>query len=341
MVDSQEGPATHSNIPRVFVEKPADDEILSRLKEIASEAPTGLIADSDSWLRWIGQHRSILENSFSVVIHPTNDTLDKCLNKTGFLRWCAANDVRSPKIYEPSELDGLDLSQRPVIVRPEVTQHGRAVDIPKAEEISDRSALEDLLQSYDALGLTPTITESLLRPDTRQYSVGVARNSRGEVRALVAEKLRPSARQCSTGTYVVASPDPEVAAQCIRIAHELDLLGIAEIEMLQIDKRYLYAIEVNPRPWAQYALAWKSGFDFLTFVLDPDAYRQGEERRSGGRWLSFWEDLYAVWSRSEGMLKGGEISIAAYVRSVLGSNVFPYWSISDLGPWVHQLQSRH
>ena len=247
----------------------------------------------------------------------------------------------APKQYTVDNDGDLSHVDFPVLVRPQVTRHGVSDGLPKATEITGAAELTQLIDQFKNADVSPNICQSLLRSNVRQYSVGVARNSEGIKKMFVAEKIRPGANMCAGGTYVVGSPERAIEELASRTADALGLYGICEIEIIKdVDRDELYLIEVNVRPWVQYALVWKSGYDFLTFLLKPELYDPHSEREIGGRWLSFWDDLILVFSRSSGMYKKKEISISGYLKSVMSANVFVLWDYRDPIPSIMKLLNR-
>jgi len=312
------------------------------LEEATADGSCALIADSDRWLRCLIRHREALEEMFREILHPSNLALETCLNKSRFVRWCKDHDVPAPAVYDIGATYVDSTVEFPVLVRPEQTRHGSADELPKAIEISDSTRLRSLLSRYEELGAAANICQSLLRPNVRQYSVGVARNRTGDKKIFVAEKRRPSAAMCAGGTYVVARPDENVASLVTRVIDKLELFGIAEVEViLDVDTGELFVLEVNARPWVQFGLSASSGFDLLRFMLRPESYDAHSERANGGRWLSFGDDLYVVFSRSEGMLAKGEVSVSAYLKSIVTSNAFAFWALGDPKPFFVQAYRRY
>ena len=334
LVDTRKDPATLTRLADVRVLSDHDDEaVLVALVKLASDENCALIADSDRWLRWLIQHRDTLGEVFQLILHPSNAVLETCLNKTRFIRWCKEKTFPAPEIYDVKTGDDYSSVEFPVLVRPELTRHGSTDDLPKAIEIADSTQLAALLKRYEELGATPNVCQSLLRPNVRQYSVGVACNETGGKRIFVAEKLRPAAAMCAGGTYVVASPDEQVASLVGDAAKKLGLFGIAEVEVIKdVDTSELFLLEVNARPWVQYGLATRSGFDLLGFLLQPDRYDSYSECAKGRKWINFSDDLYAVFSRSEGMLVNKEISLLGYINSVITSSAFAFWALRDPKP---------
>lgn len=342
VIDTKRGPATHTRLSDVIVlDSAGGGAVLEYVIEKASGKNSALVADSDGWLRWMMPRREALEAAYEKILHPPNAVLERCLNKSTFIRWCEENALPTPRLYDVQIGDSLESIDYPVLVRPRETRHGLVDDLPKAVEISDSTNLARLLTRYDDLDARANVCQSLLRPNVRQFSVGIACNELGAARIFVAEKVRPLAAMCGGGTYVIGSPDAEVAALAAGAAAALDIYGVAEIEIIKdMDSGEMYLIEVNPRPWVQYALAWRSGFDFLTFLLRPSAYDPGLEHHLGKRWLNFGDDLYVVFSRSEGLLKTKGITFFEYVWTVMRANVYSLWSCYDPSPWLASLKSR-
>lgn len=339
IVDRQRGLATSSRYARTTILNSASDEaIVGCLCELAGGTPSALVADSDAGLRLIAAYRTRLVQSFRLVLHPDNSVLDICLDKFRFLNWCQEKELPAPAIVNVDDSGYFPDTFFPVMVRPRQTRHGQASSLPKAIEISCAKDLHDLLFEYTSAGAIACVSSSHTGASVRQFSVGAARNRAGESRLFVAEKLRPSARFCGGGTYVSASPDDEVAKVAERALVELDYFGIAEVEILHdVSTQQMFIVEINPRPWVQYALAWRSGFDFLTFLVRPHEYEPHRERPIGGRWLYWKDDLYVVFSRREGMRANGEVALLNYVRTLFAANVHPVWSWTDIGPSLHRI----
>src|SRR5262249_54884355 len=93
-----------------------------------------------------------------------------------------------------------------------------------------------------------------------------------------------------------------------------------------------YVIEVNARPWVQYALGPASGHDLLAFMLDPTKHDAHRAATSGRRWLNLSADAYYCFSRSVGLVRDGRIPLSSYLASVIRANTFAYLSLRDPAP---------
>lgn len=344
IVDTRHGIACESYGTRVEL---LDASQLST-KELARVCALGgggkhfLIATGDAWLRFVIAHRDMLESAFARVLHASNASLSTCLNKAHFAQWCRRHDVPAPRAWlagreeRPSEPMRL-----PVLLRPADTLHDPAVAaIPKAVQIASESALREWLHRYQEAGVEPLVTESLLGQPLVQYSVAVAR-AQGRTSSFVARKLRPGPEACAVGTCVELSPARQIESQVLGMLEALDYHGIAEVEVLHVpESGRSVVIEVNARPWLQYALAPASGHDFLGLLLGMPALRPSRLRKTGMIWLNLHDDLYVCWSRSLGMVRHGRLDLLSYLKTLWLANVYAVFDAGDLGPWWTTLRRR-
>lgn len=339
LVDKAWGIACHTRRARLEMLDADAGEArhLARLVELGRAGSNLLIATGDSWLRFIVRNRAALDGAYARVLHADNAVLETCLNKTRFARWCREHDVPAPLAWFPGQEERPAQLRLPLFLRPADTLHDRPVKgIPKAAQAHSEAELEAWLKRYAEARVEPLVTESLLGQPLIQYSVAVARAGTRTM-SFVAEKVRPGPEACSVGTYVRLSPAPAIEASVLTSMEKLRYFGIAEVEVLYApETRRHVLIEINARPWLQYALAPASGHDFLGVLIGL----QGHERqcKSGLAWLNFHDDLFACWSRSIGMVRHGHVSLMRYLASVTSSSVHPIFSADDLMPYVHSLR---
>jgi predicted ATP-grasp superfamily ATP-dependent carboligase len=297
-----------------------------------SSGGVAVVADSDRWLRFVRMHCNELAGLGWQVLHPREDAIDICLDKSAFLRWCATNGLSAPRWFDETIAAQMDSSAYPLMVRPEWTQHSSNTGLPKAIEVSNHDQLIYWQSRFGAAGVRLSICESLLREGILQFSVGAARDERGRVRTFVAEKIRPHALQCAGGTFVVKSRQDDVEQLAVQALDKLDLFGIAEVEVLyDAIARRGYLIEVNARPWLQFGLPYACGCDLLDHMAGNSLRDSGRRRRSHA-WLYFSSDLYACFARTDGLLRNGKIGVSQYLHSLLKSNVYAVWDWRDPRP---------
>jgi predicted ATP-grasp superfamily ATP-dependent carboligase len=306
-----------------------------------------LVATSDHWLEFVMRHRDALERVYATILHPANAALNVCLHKREFVEFCRQADLPVPTTwFVASEARPLGLDC-PVILRPSHTRHqGAAVhSIPKAVEAHDEAELKTWLATFAAHDCAAVVATSLLGRRLVQYSVpyavmsGVAPGACApeHILAFVASKRRPLPDRCSVGCYVELSPQAEVLALARRAILALDLRGIGEVEILHdADTGENFLIEINARPWLQYALAPASGHDFLAACLGlasrPSLPRA---RQQGLAWIDLKPDLYNAFSRRNGAVRRGEIRLLDYLRSLLRPAIHAKFDWRDPVPVMH------
>jgi predicted ATP-grasp superfamily ATP-dependent carboligase len=339
LVDVRAGIASRTRHARTtLVDRTDAATVLATLTRLAASGPCALVADSDAWLRFVVAHHDALKAVFAVILHPRPESLATCLDKNTFVEWCARHGVPAPRRHDVGP-DGrlVPAAEFPLLIRPETTLHGAGLDLPKAIEVRDPASLDRWLRRFAEARVQPAVSQSLLRPGIRQFSIGVARDRDGRTRTLVAEKLRSYADQCAGGTFVVSSEHAGAEALAHRVLDALDYFGIAEVEvMCDPATGECFVIEVNARPWAQYALAEHAGLDFLGFLLWQRPLAEGRPRRL--RWLNFEGDAYGCLARSGGIVRHGRLGWWAWLKSLLSANVFAFWDRRDPAPFFHQLQ---
>jgi predicted ATP-grasp superfamily ATP-dependent carboligase len=246
VVDNRSGVAMASRLAHADVHAALRTTgLVPRIRELAQRAPSSLLATSDVWLRAIVAHRAELSVSGMDILHPDNARLEICMDKSRFAAWCEQNWLPAPRPY-PVKAD----------LRPEL----------------DHSAtLQDLAPCFDGYpraGAVPIVGEPLLGRRMQQFSVGAAVSAPTMV-TVVTRKLRPPPDACAVGSLVEAMEQPDVERLAQRALLALDYHGIAEVEILRDeDSGEVFLIEVNPRPWLQFAIAAARGTDLLAFVLE-------------------------------------------------------------------------
>ena len=312
---------------RVLVPPQDEQAAIRRLVDLGAK-DRAIIATEDRWLRFLMAHRAAIDGAYGAVLSPRNEVLETCLDKAAFAGFCTKHSLPAPRTWSLDELDAVTL---PALIRPASTLHHQsASSLPKAVFVETRESLQHWVGRFRASGAKALVSESLLGAGIAQYSVPFAARD-GAIVSFVARKVRPPASWARTGTYVELCPNPAVEALARRALSALDCHGIGEVEVLhsEADGR-CWLIEINQRPWVQYALATRSRHDFLAFMLKADRRARPPQKRNI-RWLSLRGDLYVCLSRSEGLVRRGELSLASWICSVLSANCHAHFAWRD--PW--------
>jgi len=335
LLDDRDGPAARTRVAS-FRRLVASDEgtMVGDISAELTDGATALVADSDRWLRFLVRHEQDLSRRGFTVLHPEPSAIETCLDKSAFLTWCARHGLPAPRLYEVGSASTLDEVSFPALLRPEATQHSVRTGLPKARKIRDRVELEQWLRRFEAAGVRPAVCESLLRPGLRQFSIGAARNRRGHVKTFLAEKVRPRAERCEGGTFVRPAQMAAIEDLAAVALNQLDFFGMAEVEVLYDPASGRASlVEINARPWLQYALPYACGCDLLGHVLEARSQRLGKSSLRHA-WIHSWPDLVQCFSRSSGMYREGTLTVSEYVRTALSADVHAVWDWSDPNPFI-------
>jgi predicted ATP-grasp superfamily ATP-dependent carboligase len=293
-----------------------------------------LIATSDGWLKNVVAQRNALDEAFISVLHPSNSALDICLDKSKFGAWCLSQGISSPRSWLAGREARPAGLVAPLLVRPASTLHAvagsAAPKLPKAIEVHSEAELTGWLAKFAEQNCAAIVSQSLLNESLTQFSVPFVR-AVDNFEAFVARKLRPAAKHCSVGSYVELVSQPEVEQLARHAAESLNYFGIGEAEILRVESTgQLFLIEINARPWLQYALAPASGHDFLGALVGRA--RSTRRVKQGLRWIDFESDVYNAFSSSVGAVRLGEIGLGSYLMSLLRANVYARFDLYDPMP---------
>jgi len=299
-----------------------------------------LIATNDWWLRFVMAHRATLEERFS-VLHPSNTVLETCLNKRRFAQWATAHEIRTAELVDvPGDAMTVDATASrlpfPLFLRPESSNDAPLHLVPKAVAVTNAAELRAAAQAFDAAAAPWVATRSLLGDVQAQYSVGVAVREKTRL-SYVAQKLRPLPDRCAVGSYVALRPHAAAEALAHAVLERMGFdCGIAEVEILATRTGELRVIEVNPRPWSQFALSYRSGHDLLSLVLGSPGLH-ATSHREGLAWIDVSNDLFVCFARGDGMVRRGRIGLVDYVRSLARVRVLSTFALSDPYPGLRAM----
>src|SRR5262249_55756261 len=200
-----------------------------------------------------------------------------------------------------------------------------------AVEVGCVEDLAQCLDGYRRAGAVPVVGESLLVRRLQQFSVGAAVSAPGMM-TVVTRKLRPPPDACAVGSLVEATEQSDAERLAQRALLALDYHGIAEVEILRDeDTGEVFLIEVNARPWLQFAIAAARGRDLLAFALERRASARSSPTAHDDQravWLDFRDDLRVCFGR-RGLVRAGRLGLRTYLRSIARANVFARWALSD------------
>lgn len=319
----------------VSVAQSKPDEVLATVTRYGG-AGSALVATGDDWLRFVAANRAALDAAFGQVLHPANSVVETFLSKSKFSDWCGRNGLPTPRTWHPGSTPRPEGLKFPVLIRPNETLHARTdLGLPKAVEVHSEAELRDWIERFERHGVCAFVSESLLSERLTQYSVPFARRSDAATLSFVARKLRPEPRECSQGSFVTSTSDAEVEQLGRLAAERAEYYGIGEVEILHAhDSGRNYIIEINARPWLQYALAPATGNDFLGLMLrtaSADAPKAHQGRKT---WINLRNDRAVAFCESTGSVRQRRLTLGAYLRSLASSNVYAVLDVRDPMPFL-------
>lgn len=229
------------------------DDLLTKCKELSIDL---LVPTLDTELLSICHKVKDFENNGTKVLIAHKKTLLLCEDKLNLLKKVAHLFPHHPVIACDGHLD-VHALHLPMIIKPR-----NASDMREAVKVYSKSQLHAYKRdgSFFLQDYLPGL----------EYSVDVYRNGKGEVVACV-----PRARLKIQNDIVITGESRNYTAlieQTIKIANEIDLFGVANIQFREDDKGIPVLMEVNARFPATMALTVKSGANipkmFVEEVLD-------------------------------------------------------------------------
>jgi predicted ATP-grasp superfamily ATP-dependent carboligase len=310
------------------------DEVFRAIDKVVVKGKTVLLADSDQWLDFVKMYRFRLD-PLVAVLHPTNDVLELCLSKSKFGDWCTDNSIRTAERIDEQEIaNGLLPLDFPLIIRPD-KDIAIKTELPKCVSVENAYELNSTVERYRKAGVGISVTRSLLGLTPSQVSVGFCRRANGDCITFVAEKIRPFANFCGTGTFVKSTECFEyVRSIALSVAEKMNFVGIGEMEFL-VDHRseQAYLIEINARPWMQFSLSKHAGVDIIAFALNDELTCSENQQSFIGEnaWCNFGRDfeflLANLWAK--------KISPATFTLQTFGYLHVSEWAFfrfQDLKP---------
>lgn len=327
-----------------FTQNPA--AALACLLEIAkSETHKPIIfptADSD--LTVLSNLREQLEPHFHLFLS-TKALIETCLDKGKFFDFAQNLDFPIPHTYAPRSLDELvELSQRisyPTILKPLIPQTWsnpeiqRIVDEKKALVIENADDLIGWYKAISPLNKDMAVQDYIPGRDDRLYSLHIYTDRNGEPLAyFTGQKIRTYPTYAGIGCFVRSVYVPEIVSSGIEILRKLHYTGMALLQFKQDSRTGEFKLlEINPRASSWNLLAERCGVNLPylacleTLGLDrPTPPIQKE----GVHYVYFSHDIRAF----RDYRKHGDWNTWTWLGSLLGKNVYQYWSLDDPTPFL-------
>ncbi|MFT3988382.1 ATP-grasp domain-containing protein [Aestuariivirga sp.] len=290
-----------------------------------------LFPAGDAEVRLVSQNHAELSRLFRLTVPPW-ETLGFAADKHMTYARCASLGIPHPRTYAVRSLDdarALDF-QFPLIVKPAEKQGVNALTAAKAWIIASR---EDLLRRFgrasDLAGDAGLIVQELIPgDDSSQFSWCALCENGVPLVTMAARRTRQTPAGFGTGTFVESMLDLGFGAHAERFLASINYTGLVEIEF-KLDRRdnQFKLIDVNPRLWTWNGLGVAAGVDFAgaAFDLANGGAVEKAQGRPGASWLYVARDA----GQSLASIRKGELSFAAYLRSLFGASAYATFAWDD------------
>lgn len=340
-------PAMHSRFAKPLIAPKDEKALLSFLIDEANRATEKpvLFPTSDLYLGFVHQHRAELHRHFRFIISPEN-VMNLLLDKKGQYDLAVQMAIPVPKTIYPQNAADLEKSANsfhyPVFIKGLRTEiwRKRFGEI-KGFVAKDRAELVKKYHDIQADGAMDTVVQEIIQgDDTCHYKICAYLDQHQNVLlSFTLQKIRQFPCRFGIGSCVESLWVPEVADLGIAFLRSIKYEGVGSIEFKRDTRDGTFKmIEVNPRFWAQNALADVCGQNFAL-----TAYKNliGEEIVPKSdfiehiKWTAFKEDRASFL----GYRKEKLISFGAWLKSIyLGRHIWAIWSWDDPMPFLTDIK---
>jgi predicted ATP-grasp superfamily ATP-dependent carboligase len=299
--------------------------------------PGVLFPTSDLHNVLIAEHAQSLTHAFRFVV-PQAHTLERIVNKRLQYETAAGAGIPIPRsLFPQSSNEVKEIAPEmsyPCILKPYKAHVGRRKIVEKVAVVESPSQLVNEYGNVTAPNVEFMVQEIVPGGDSALYGYLAFWDSQGAERAwLTKRKLRQSAR-FGDGSHQITVDAPEVADMSRRLLAAFDYHGFVGVEFKYDERDGRFKLmEINPRTVSGNQLAISAGVDFpwlgYKYLVGLESGGgPGQPFQPGVRYVNEEWDLRAYLR----LRKGGDLTLADWVRSVLQSEAKAIGSWRDPAP---------
>jgi predicted ATP-grasp superfamily ATP-dependent carboligase len=210
---------------------------------------------------------------------PPSSSLDVAFDKGETAAVGDEIGIRTPEEYgrlptgpdADPDLDASELSY-PVFLKAE-KEAGKNI-VSKVDSESELWDAYEELRTREEGG--DIIVQEYIEGDGHTYATGLLFDDGSAELAFGHEEVRSIPREGGTGTRVRLLQDDELVEQSTALLEELDWNGVALVEYKRSRNGDWVLMEINPKFWASYPLASKSGYRFASTLVASSLGRSTE-----------------------------------------------------------------
>jgi D-aspartate ligase len=298
-----------------------------------------IVPCNDDALELIARRRADLEGLGYVAAESDDSVLAALLDKARTSELCERHGIPAPTAIT---LEGTAAIERaceelafPCALKP-LHSHlfaERAGPNVKLVMVETPDELRREHARLDALGVETLATELVPGPPDAYSSYYSYIDAHGEpLFHFTKRKLRQWPIDRGYGTYHVTDWNPDAAALGLRFLEDVGVRGLACVEFKRDERdAQLKLIECNHRLTAATELVSRAGLDLPLLQYERALCRPGPELSSYTRGLHLWHPIEDVRALRE-YRAVGELTTAAWARSLLARQRFPLLSLADPKP---------
>ena len=225
----------------------------------------------------------------------------------------------------------------PILVKPVDTYRQTLPAGAKNELFSDRASLLAFVRSHPAQLPDMVFQEVVPSGDGHIHFCTVLMDASGSpVLRYTGRKLRQYKPDYGVTCFGVSEWNAEVADIATRFLQGIRYRGLCTLEFAHHrgTGRYLL-LEANPRSYYPNALATASGLNFPLAeyrLLMGEALPAPARQKDGVHWIDFPRDLGSFHRK----MRAGQLTTAAWMRSLSKARSFASFAIDDPAPWLDE-----
>ena len=306
--------------------------------------PAVLLATADELVSLVADHAALLSQWFRFLV-PDADTVATIVDKSTQYDRARAAGISVPDTRTPTSLAELTAIAAevsyPVLLKPRSDETRRAFG-HKARPVDERAGADRPVRGARRPRRALPRAGARARPRRHAlYGYWAFWDADGHEHSWITRrKLRQYPLGFGTGACQESVAAPDVAALSRRLLEAFAYRGLVGVEWKR-DARdgRLRLMEINPRTVIGNQLAISAGIDLpwiaYRALADPaTALAPNHAFKVGVRWIN--EDLDPKAFRE--LRRTGQLSTAAWVRSLLGARSWALWSWRDPAPFLHRFR---
>jgi D-aspartate ligase len=330
-----------------FVDLGAGDGVQERWLEwlLAAEPGSVVLPCSDEGVELVARRREALTARGLVPVEADDARMLDVLDKERTHELAVEAGVPVPRTITVRDAGELERAagelHYPVALKPLQAHKFRRLFEHKGFVAEDRGELERFFGMTDAAGVEMLATEMVPGPDS-YHSFYTYLDEQGEpLFQFTKQKLRQYPIRFGAGVYHLMDWNAEVAEHGLRFCQGAGLRGLLNVEFKRdVRDGGLRLIECNHRFTASTALHLVAGLDVPLFtynrLIGVPGPGVGRPYKEG---IALWYPL-ADFRAFKAYRREGQMSLAAYARSLMCPQHFSLASVSDPGPLLVALKPR-